>query len=52
VSLFKRGNVWWAYIYRDGIRHQYSTGTSNRKQAEKIEAKLREEVNNRRFLIV
>jgi integrase len=52
VSLFKRGNVWWAYIYRDGIRHQYSTGTSSRKQAEKIEAKLKEEVNNQRFQIV
>lgn len=52
MSLFKRGNVWWAYIYRDGIRHQYSTGTSNRRQAETIEAKLKEEVNNRRFQIV
>ena len=52
VSLFKRGNVWWSYFYLDGIRHQYSTGTSNRKQAEKIEAKLKEEVNNQRFQIV
>jgi integrase len=52
LSLFKRGNVWWAYLYRDGIRHQYSTGTSNRKRAEKIEAKLKEEVNDRRFQIV
>jgi integrase len=52
VSLFKRGNVWWAYLYRDGIRHQYSTGTSSRRQAETIEAKLKEEVNNRRFQIV
>jgi len=52
VSLFKRGNVWWSYLYADGIRHQYSTGTSNRKQAETIEGKLREEVNNRRFQIV
>jgi integrase len=52
VSLLKRGNVWWAYIYRDGIRHQSSTGTSNRRQAEIIEAKLKEEVNKRRFQIV
>jgi len=52
VSLFKRGNVWWAYIYRDGVRHQYSTGTSSRRQAETIEAKLKEEINNRRFQIV
>ena len=52
VSLFKRGDVWWSYFYKDGIRHQYSTGTSNRRQAETIEAKLKEEVNNRRFQIV
>ncbi|MGH9611786.1 MAG: tyrosine-type recombinase/integrase [Bryobacteraceae bacterium] len=52
MSLFKRGNVWWAYIYRDGIRHQYSTGTSNRKRAETIETKLKEEINDRRFDIV
>ena len=51
MSLLKRGGVWWAYIYRDGVRHQQSTGTSNRKQAEKIEAKLKEEINNRRFQI-
>ena len=52
MSLFKRGNVWWSYVYSDGVRHQYSTGTSNRRQAETIEAKLKEEVNNRRFQIV
>jgi integrase len=49
VSLFKRGEVWWAYFYRNGIRHQYSTGTSNRRKAETIEAKLKEEVNDQRF---
>jgi integrase len=52
VSLFKRGDVWWSYFYADGVRHQSSTGTSNRRQAESIEGKLREEVNNRRFQIV
>ena len=52
MSLFKRGNKWWSYFYEDGIRHQHSTGTSNRRQAETIEAKLKEEVNNRRFQIV
>jgi len=39
-------------FFSQGIRHQYSTGTSNRRQAETIEAKLKEEVNNRRFQIV
>lgn len=52
MSLYKRGNTWWAYFYSDGVRHQYSTGTSNRRQAETIEAKLKEDVNNRRFQIV
>ena len=51
MSLFKRGQVWWSYFYEDGIRHQYSTGTSNRRQAETIEGKLKEEVNSRRFQI-
>ena len=52
MSLFKRGDVWWSYFYKDGIRHQSSTGTSTHRQAETIEAKLKEEVNNRRFQIV
>ena len=52
MSLFKRGDVWWTYFYSEGVRHQYSTGTGNRKQAETIEAKHKAEVNNRRFQIV
>jgi integrase len=47
----KRGNVWWSYLYRDGVRHQYSTGTGNRKRAEKVEDKLKAELNDRRFQI-
>lgn len=52
MSLFKRGNIYWAYLYRDGVRHQYSTGTSNRKQAEKIEDKLKQDLNDSRFQLV
>ncbi len=52
MSLFKRGNIWWSYFYVDGIRHQSSTGTSNRRQAELIEAKFKEEVNGQRFQII
>lgn len=52
MSLFKRGDVWWAYFYRDGIRHQYSTGTPNRRKAENVEAKLKEEINDQRFQLV
>jgi integrase len=44
--------MWWSYFYSDGIRHQYSTGASNRRQAETIEARLKEEINRRRFQIV
>ena len=52
MSLLKRGNVWWSYFFVDGIRHQASTGATNKRQAETIEQKLREEANNRRFQIV
>ena len=46
MSLFKRGERVVGLSLQDGVRHQYSTGTANRKQAEKIEAKLKEEVND------
>jgi len=41
VGLYKRGSVYWAYFYLEGIRHQASTGTGNRRQAEAIFQKLR-----------
>ena len=49
MSLFKRGSVWWVYIYRDGVRYQYSTGTGGRRQAEKIEEQLKKDLRDRRF---
>jgi integrase len=52
VSLLKRGSVWWSYLYVDGVRHQSSTGTGNKRQAESVEQKLKEEINARRFQIV
>ena len=48
MSLFKRGNKWWAYVWIDGIRHHKSTGTSNRRQAETIERQFRDELNEAR----
>jgi integrase len=48
MALFKRGNVWWAYVTMDGIRQHKSTGTSNRRQAEAIERQFRDELNERR----
>lgn len=52
VTLYKRGSVYWSYFYLDGIRHQQSTGTANRRQAEQIELKLKAEVNARRHQLV
>jgi integrase len=52
VSLFKRGGIWWVYFYQDGVRQQHSTGTSNRRRAETIQTKLKEEANDQRFQIV
>ncbi len=43
MSLMKRGNVWWAYFYIDGVRYQRSTGTANRREAEGIARQLRED---------
>jgi integrase len=43
MSLWKRGNVWWTYFYVDGVRHQQSTGTPNRRHAERIAQQLMDE---------
>jgi integrase len=50
--LYKRGDKFWAQFVVDGIRHQLPTGSSDRRQAERIERKLREEANLRRFDII
>jgi integrase len=44
VTLFKRGNVYWSYVWEDGVRHARSTETSNRRLAEQIDQKHKEEV--------
>jgi integrase len=49
VSLYKRGKVYWSAIWVDGVRHMRSLETSNRRRAEIIEQKLREELLTRRF---
>jgi len=48
MSLWKRGNVWWSYVWVDGVRHMKSTGTGNRRLAERIDDRHREEANLRR----
>jgi integrase len=52
VSLLKRGGLWWSYFYIDGIRHQNPTGTANKRQAQAIEQKLKEEANAHRHQLV
>lgn len=47
MSLFKRGNVYWAYVERDGVRHQRSTCTTNRKRAERFEMDFKRELEAR-----
>jgi len=44
VALWKRGRVWWTYVYVNGVRHAKSTGTSNRRVAEKIDQQFKEDL--------
>ena len=48
MTLWKRGNVYWAYVHMDGVRHAKSTGTGNRRQAELVEQKFKDELNLQR----
>lgn len=38
MALYRRGRIWYADFYADGKRVQESTGTANRREAEKIVA--------------
>ncbi len=49
MSLYKRGKVYWSSIWVDGVRHMRSLETANRRRAETIEQKLRDELLVRRF---
>lgn len=49
MALWKRGGVWWSYIYVDGVRHCQSTGTGNRRLAETIDQRFKEELNLKRL---
>jgi integrase len=52
MSLWKRGRVYWSYIYIDGIRYSQSTGTGNLRRATLIEQRFREELNLKRYQII
>ena len=49
MSLYKRGNVYWSAIWIDGVRHMRSLETSNRRQAEMLEQRVRDELHTQRF---
>jgi len=40
MSLYKRGNIWWIAVTKDGKRHFFSTKTSDKKKAQEIYAKV------------
>jgi integrase len=52
MSLWKRGNVYWSYIYIDWIRHSQSTGTGNLRQATEIDRRFRDQLNLKRHQII
>jgi integrase len=52
MSLWKRGKVYWSFIYVDGVRHAKSTGTGNLRQATQIEQHFKEALNLRRHQII
>jgi integrase len=49
MSLYKRGNQYWTAIWIDGVRTMRSLETSNRRQAETLEQRLRDELHTKRF---
>ena len=52
MTLWKRGKVYWSYIYVDGVRHAQSTGTGNLRQATHIDQRFKEELNLKRLQII
>lgn len=51
MSLYKRGNVYWSALWIDGVRRMRSLETTNRRQAETLEVRWREELHAKRFHI-
>lgn len=49
MTLWKRGRIWWSYVWIDGIRHAKSTGTSNRRLAERVDQDFKEELQRTRL---
>lgn len=48
MSLYKRGGVWWSYIWIHGVRHGRSLKTGNKREATLREVEFRDELDMRR----
>ena len=44
MTLYKRGNVYWTYVWADGVRHAKSTQTGNKRLAQRIDEQYKEEL--------
>jgi len=49
MSLYKRGDTYWTAIWINGVRTMRSLETSNRRQAEMREQRLRDDLQTKRF---
>lgn len=49
MSLYKRGDQYWTSIWIEGVRTMRSLETSNRRQAETLEQRFRDELHTKRF---
>lgn len=45
MTLWKRGRIYWAYVYVDGVRYAKSTKTRSRRQAEILDQRFKDELN-------
>jgi integrase len=44
MTLFRRGKVWWSYVWVRGVRYGKSTKTSNRRLAEEVDREHKHEL--------
>ncbi|HET6843000.1 MAG TPA: site-specific integrase [Candidatus Angelobacter sp.] len=49
MSLYKRGGVYWSYIWQNGVRHAKSTGSSKIRAAEDFDRKHKIELEFQKF---
>ncbi|MBA2677443.1 MAG: site-specific integrase [Ktedonobacteraceae bacterium] len=51
MTLYRRGRIWWAYVWVKGVRHAKSTGSKNRKLAEQIGRQFEDDLTVKRNLL-